>query len=79
MKNVIVEDRSSLEAVRMQWQDPKMSKLEHYIANVNPQCWPQYNAKMLEHHILVPTPMNLGSPRALTLLRNRSHKLGDDK
>ena len=35
MKYVIIKNRL-LEALRMKWQDAKISKLEHYIANVNP-------------------------------------------
>ena len=36
MKYVIIEGRL-LEALRMKWQDAKMSKLEYHIANINPQ------------------------------------------
>ena len=35
IKYVIIEDRL-LEALRMKWQDAKMSKLEYHIANINP-------------------------------------------
>ena len=59
MKYVIIEGRL-LDALRMQWQDAKMSKLEYYIANSNPQCWLQYKEKLSEciQSRLI-TPMNL--------------------
>ena len=56
MKYVIIEDRL-LEAPRMKWQDAKISKLECYIANIDPQCWPQYKEKMSERiQLHLPTP-----------------------
>ena len=45
MKCVIIEDKV-LEALSMEWQNAKMSKLEYCIANVNPQNWPRYKEKM---------------------------------
>ena len=38
MKYIIIDDRL-LVTIRMKVQDAKMSNLEYYIANVNPQCW----------------------------------------
>ena len=35
MKYVIIEDRL-IKALKMKWQDAKMSKLEYYIANMDP-------------------------------------------
>ena len=35
--------------LKMKFQDAKISKLEYYIANVNPQCWLQYKEKRPEH------------------------------
>ena len=40
MKYVIIEDKL-LEALRMECQNAKMSKLEYYIANINLEYWPQ--------------------------------------
>ena len=40
MKYLIIEDRK-LDSVRMKLQDVKMSNLEYYIANVNPQGCPK--------------------------------------
>ena len=48
-----------IEALRKKWQDTKMSKLEYYITNANPQ----YRIKMRER-IHRTTPMILGSRRA---------------
>ena len=51
---------------------------EYYIANVNPECWSQYKARMpidrIQPYLI--TNMSSNARRALTLLRTRSHKLG---
>ena len=41
IKYVTIKDKL-LQALRMKWQYAKMSKLEYYIANINPQ----YNEKI---------------------------------
>ena len=56
MKYMIVDDRL-LGTLVTKWKDAKVSKLEYYIANSNPQCCPQYKVKMCEHiqlHLLLP-------------------------
>ena len=45
MQYVMIEERL-VESLRMKWEDAKRTKLEYYIANVNPECWSQYNARM---------------------------------
>ena len=40
MKYVMIEERL-VESLRMKWEDAKRTKLEYYIANVNPECWSQ--------------------------------------
>ena len=75
-KYVIMED-ILLEALRIGWQYAKMSKLEHYNANMNSQYWSQYRVNMSKcskSHLT--TPVSLGSRRALTLLQTSSCKLG---
>ena len=44
--------------------------LEYYIANVNPEWWSQYKARMPIHHIqpYLITYMSSNARRALTLL-----------
>ena len=65
-------------SLRMKWEDAKRTKLEYYIANVNPECWSQYKARMsidcIQTYLI--TNMSSNARRALTLLRTRSHKLG---
>ena len=54
----------------------KMSKLEYYIPNINPQCYAPIQDKIGYHmqwHLT--TPMSIDSCRVLTLLRTLSHKL----
>ena len=50
---------------------------EYYIANVNPECWSQYKARMpidcIQPYLI--TNMSSNARRALTL-HTRSHKLG---
>ena len=61
----------------MKWENAKRTKLEYYIANINPECWSQYKARMpidLIQPYLITNMSN--APRALTLLSTRSHKLG---
>ena len=55
MKYVIIED-TLLEAPRVKWlQGVKMSNLEYYIANFDPECWAQCKVMpKLIHHILLP-------------------------
>ena len=57
-------------------QDSIMSKLEYYIASINPYCLPLYEEKMPKRIQLHPTtPMSLESQIALTLLWTCSHKV----
>ena len=42
---VKIEERW-MESLRKKWEDAKRTKLEYYIANVNPKCWSQYKARM---------------------------------
>ena len=62
----------------MNWEDAKRTKLEYYIANVNPECWSQYKARMpidrIQPYLI--TNMSSNARRALTLLYTVSHKLG---
>ena len=46
MQDAIIEERL-IESLRMTWEDVKRSKLEYYIANINPKCWIKYNIKLL--------------------------------
>ena len=86
---MIIEDRL-LEPQIMKWQDAKMSKLHWYIANVDPQCWPQYKEKMSERiQSRLTTPCwlqysekmsesmqsRLGSRRALNTFFGLSHTI----
>ena len=45
MHYVMIEERL-VESLRMKWEDAKRRNLEYYIANVNPECWSQYKARM---------------------------------
>ena len=58
----------------------KGQKLEHYIRNINPECWVilLYKARSPVHRIqpYLITKMSISSRRALTRLRTRSHNLG---
>ena len=38
MLYVMIEERL-VESLRMTWEDVKRTKLEYYIANVNPEFW----------------------------------------
>ena len=74
---VMIEERL-MESLRKKWEDAKRTKLEYYIANIKPECWSQYKARMHIDHIqpYLITNMSSNSHRALTLLCTRSHKLG---
>ena len=75
MKYVITKD-ILLEALRMKWQDTKMSKMKYNIANANHQWWAQYKVNVSKClQLQLTTPMSLGSHRTLTLLQTWSHKL----
>ena len=59
MMYVVIDDRL-LGTLVMKWQDAKVSKLEYYIENTNPQCCPQHKVKMLERiQLNLTTPMRL--------------------
>ena len=77
MQYVMIEE-SLVESLRMKREDAKRTKIEYYIANVNPECWSQYKAVMpidrIQPYLI--TNMSSNARRALTLLRTRSHKLG---
>ena len=45
MQYVMIEE-NLMEPLRMKWEDAKRTKLEYCIANGNPECWPQYKARM---------------------------------
>ena len=68
MKYMIIEDRS-LRALRMKWQDAKISIFEYYIANMN-NIGPNTSKKCYDVSDRI-----FGSRRSLTLLQTRSHKL----
>ena len=75
MEYVIIKNKL-LEALRMKWQDVRMSNMEHYIANYL-QCCPQYQGKIPKYiQLYLTTPMSFGSWRTLTLLQTSSLKLG---
>ena len=38
MQYVVIEERS-MQPLRKNWEDSKMTNLEYYIANINPECW----------------------------------------
>ena len=40
MQYVMIEERL-VKSLRIKWEDAKRTKLEYYIAIVNPECWPQ--------------------------------------
>ena len=67
-----------VESLRKKWEDAKITKLEYYIANVNPKCWSQYKARMPidRIHPYLITNMSSNARRALTLLHTQSHNLG---
>ena len=54
------------------------TKLEYSIANVNPEYWSQYKARMTIHRIqpYLITNMSSNTHKALTLLCTQSRKLG---
>ena len=58
-----------MESLRNNRVDAKRTKLECYIANVNPECWSQYKASMPIDRIqpYVITNMISNACRALTL------------
>ena len=73
---VMIEERL-VESLRTKWEDAKRTKLEYYIANVNPECWSQYKTRMSIDRIQPYLITNMSNARrALTQLRTRSHKLG---
>ena len=37
MKHVVIEERL-MEPLMKKWEDPIKTKLEYYIANINPEC-----------------------------------------
>ena len=77
MQYVMIEERL-VESLQMKWEDAKRTKLEYYIANVNPECWSQYKARILIDRIqlYLITNMSSNAHRAVTPLRTRSHRLG---
>ena len=79
MKYLTISGRL-LQATRMKTQDAKISKLEYYIANVKPSILATIQGKKMPKCIRphLNTLMSFGSWRALTLLRTRSQKLGDE-
>ena len=44
MKYEVIEERL-MEPLMNQWKDAKCTKLEYYIANINPECWVLYKAR----------------------------------
>ena len=77
MKFVVIEERL-MDPLRNKWKNAKRAKLEHYIANINPECWVLYKARRPIDSIqpCLITNMSISSCRALALLRTRSHSLG---
>ena len=77
MKYVVIEERL-MEPLRKKWKDAKRTKLEYYIANINPECWVLYKARgpidRIQPYLI--TNMSINSRRALTLLHTWSHNLG---
>ena len=77
MHYVMIEERL-MESLRMKWEDAKRTKLEYYIANINPEYWSQYKVRMhidrIQPYLI--TNMSSNARKALTLRRTRSHKLG---
>ena len=74
MHYVMIAERLMV-SLRKKWEDAKRTKLEYYIANVNPEFLSQYKARMpIDHiqHDLI-TNMSSNAHRALTLLHNRPH------
>ena len=45
MQYVVIEERS-IEPLRKKWKASKMTNLEYYIANISPECWVHYKARM---------------------------------
>ena len=70
MKYVVIEERL-MDPLRKKWKDAKRTKLEYYIANINPECWVLYKARRpidrIQPYLI--TNMSINSRRALTLLR----------
>ena len=70
MQYVMIEERL-MESLRNKWEDAKWTKLEYYIANINPECWSQYKARVpidrIQPYLI--TNMSSNARRALTLLR----------
>ena len=67
-----------MDPLRKKWKDAKRTKLEYYIANINPEWWVIYKTKRHVDHnqpYLI-TNTSINSRRALTLLHTRSHNLG---
>ena len=69
----MIEERL-VESLRMKWEDAKRTKLEYYIANVNPECRSQYNTRMPIDRIQTYLMTNMSSNARRDL--PRSHKLG---
>ena len=67
-----------VESLRIKWEDAKRTKLEYYIANVDPECWSQYKVRMpigrIQPYLI--TNMSSNVRRTLTLLHTRSYQLG---
>ena len=54
------------QSLRMKWEDAKRTKIEYYIANLNPECWSQYKARMpidrIQHYLITNMSSNLVDP-----------------
>ena len=45
MHYIMIAERL-VESLGMKWEDVGRTKLEYCMANVNPECWSQYKARM---------------------------------
>ena len=77
MKYIVIEERL-MDPLRKTWKDAKRTKLEYYIANINPECSVLYKAIRFIDRIqpYLITNMSINSRRAITLLHTRSQNLG---
>ena len=63
MHYVMIEERL-VESLRMKCEDAKRTKLQHYIANVNPRSWSPYKARM---------PIDRIQPYLITNMSSNAH------
>ena len=67
-----------MDPLRKKWKDSKRTKLEYYIANINPKFWVLCKTRRpidpIQPYLI--TNISINSRRALALLISQSHNQG---